>query len=109
MNNSKATKNHTNPMKSSSNSNTLCLFVENKFGVLEKVIGTFTLRGYKIENLVCSQSKFPNLYDMRITLNCTDKDLERIVKILHNQIHVLDIRLMMEEKATSKKDMAKAG
>lgn len=98
-------KNHTNPIKK--RTNTLCLFLENKFGALERVIGTFTLRGYKIEHLECTQSKFPNLFDMRVSLNCTDKELEKIVKILHNQIHVLEIRLMMEERSSNETKVAK--
>lgn len=84
-------------MNSESFKNTLYLLIENKFGALERVIGTFTLRGYKIENLVCSQGSDSDLYDLKITLNCTDKDLEKIVKILHNQIHVLEIKLMLNE------------
>ncbi|MDD3012703.1 MAG: hypothetical protein PHC34_03265 [Candidatus Gastranaerophilales bacterium] len=77
--------------------NTLYLLVENKFGALERVISTFTLRGYKIENLICSQNKDTDLYDIKIAINCTDQDLEKIVKILHNQIHVLEIKLMLNE------------
>lgn len=96
---------HTNPI--SKRTNTLCMFLENKFGALERVIGTFTLRGYKIEHLECTQSKVPNLFDLRVSLNCTDKELEKIVKILHNQIHVLEIRLMMESSSSKDSDVAK--
>jgi len=99
-------KNQTNPIKT--NTNTLCLFLENKLGAIERVIGIFTLRGYKIENMTCNQSKHPHLFDMRISLNCTDHELEKLVKILHNQIHVLEIRLMMEEKASKDVNVAKA-
>lgn len=84
-------------MKTKTYKNTLYLLVENKFGAIERVIGTFTLRGYKIENLVCSQNKDSDLYDIKIVINCTDQDLEKLVKILHNQIHVLEIKLMLNE------------
>lgn len=96
----------TNPLKAQKN--TLCLFLENKLGAIERVIGTFTLRGFKIENLVCTQSKLPHLFNMKISLNCTDKELEKLVKILHNQIHVLEIKLMMEETTTNEFRVARA-
>jgi len=89
--------------------NTLCLFIENKLGAIERVIGTFTLRGYSIENLICTKSKLSQLFKMKITLNCTDKELENLVKILHNQIHVLEIKLMMEENPSKEIKTSKVG
>lgn len=98
--------NQTNPLKTQKN--TLCLFVENKLGVIERVIGIFTLRGYKIENFICTQSKLTHLFNMKVCLNCTDKELEKLVKILHNQIHVLEIKLMMEDTPTNEFRVARA-
>jgi acetolactate synthase-1/3 small subunit len=80
--------------------NTLYLLIENKFGALERVIGTFTLRGYKIDNLYYSKNRDANLYDLKLTMDCTDQDLEKLVKILHNQIHVIEIKLMLNENET---------
>lgn len=103
----KTIKNHTNPLKI--NTNTLCLFLEDKLGAIERVIGIFTLRGHKIKNLMCTQSKFPNLLDMRISLNCSDTDLEKLVKVLYNQIHVLEIRLMMEDQSLKQAKVENVG
>lgn len=77
--------------------NSLYLLAENKLGVLERIIGVFTLRGFKLENLVYSQNKNPELVDIKVTIDCSDQDLEKLVKILHNQISVLEIRLMIDE------------
>jgi len=77
--------------------NTLYLLIENKFGALERVIGTFTLRGFKIENFVCFPNTDTSLYDLKITINCTDQQLEKLVKIFYNQIHVLEIKLVLNE------------
>lgn len=81
--------------------NTLCLFLENRLGALERVIGTFTMRGHKIENLICAQSENPGLFDIRVSLKCSDRDLEKMVKTLYNQIHVLQVNLLNEESTSS--------
>ncbi len=75
---------------------TICLFLENKFGALEKVIGTFSLRGFEIENLVCTKNKVSNVLNVKISMICTDFELEKLVKVLSNQIYVLDIDLTLE-------------
>src|ERR1035437_2513178 len=87
-------------MKKISNSctNSLYLLAENKLGALERIIGTFTLRGYKLENLVYTQNKNHNLVDIKLSLICTDEELEKLIKILHNQINVVEIRLIIDEK-----------
>lgn len=77
--------------------NSLYLTIESKLGALEKVIGVFTLRGYKIENLIYTQNKNNNFVDLKITLGCTDQELERLVKILHNLIYVLEIKFILDE------------
>lgn len=76
------------------NTNTLCLFLENKFGALERVIGVFTMRGHKIENLVCTKSRFTDIFDLKISFISSDQDLEKLVKILYNQINVLEVSLL---------------
>lgn len=80
------------------NNNSLYLLMENKLGALERIINTFTLRGHKIEGLIYNQSKNPNHADLKVTVSCNDQDLEKLVKILHNQIHVLEIRLLIDDK-----------
>lgn len=78
--------------------NSLYLLAENKLGALERILGVFTLRGHKVSNLIYMQSKNPDYVDVKITLECTDQDLEKLVKILHNQIHILEIHLLIEDK-----------
>ncbi len=81
--------------------NTLYLLIENKFGALERILNTFTLRGFKVENMVYSQNKNAHYSDIKICINCLDSELERLIKILHNQIHVIEIRLILDEKLKS--------
>lgn len=83
--------------------NSLYLLVESNFGALERVIGTFTLRGFQIDSLYYSLNNDNNLYDLKLSLNCTDQDLEKLVKILHNQIHVIEIKLIVNEKNKTKR------
>ena len=89
--------------------NSLYILAENKLGALDRIIGCFTLRGYKITNLIYSQNKNPNFVDLKLTLNCNDNELEKLVKILHNQINILEIRLIMDDKDREPAYIAIAG
>lgn len=77
--------------------NSLYILAENKLGVLEKIVGTFTVRGYLPSNIVYTPSKNPDFADVKITVACTDLELEKIVKILHNNINILEICLILAE------------
>lgn len=97
-------------IKEQTHRNSLYILAENQLGVLEKIVGTFTVRGYLPENIVYTQSKNPDFADVKVTLTCTDLELEKIVKILHNNINILEICLILDEKnKTCFSFVAKAG
>ena len=72
---------------------TISVLVENKFGVLTRVTGLFTGRGYNIDTLNVGPTQDPKTSRMTIVTRGDDATLEQIVKQLNklpNVIHVQD-------------------
>lgn len=74
---------------------TISILVENKFGVLTRVAGLFSGRGYNIETLNVGPTQDPKFSRMTIVTAGDDATLEQIVKQLNklaNVIKVMDFR-----------------
>lgn len=74
---------------------TISILVENKFGVLTRVAGLFSGRGYNIHSLNVAPTHKPELSRMTIVTDGDEATLEQIVKQLdklHNVIEVMDYR-----------------
>ena len=65
--------------------------VENKFGVLTRVAGLFSGRGYNIDTLNVGPTHDPNTSRMTIVTRGDDATLEQIVKQLKKLVDVLDV------------------
>ncbi len=71
---------------------TLSILVENKFGVLARVAGLFSARGYNIDSLTVSETQDPSVSRMTVVLNAQDERiLEQIKKQLHKLIDVITV------------------
>lgn len=71
---------------------TLSILVENKFGVLARVAGLFSARGYNIDSLAVSETQDSTISRMTIVVNAEDeKILEQIKKQLHKLIDVVTV------------------
>ncbi len=70
---------------------TLSVLVENKFGVLTRVAGLFSGRGYNIDTLNVAPTQDPNTSRMTIVTRGDDATLEQIVKQLNKLVDVLDV------------------
>jgi acetolactate synthase-1/3 small subunit len=71
---------------------TLSALVENKFGVLARVSGLFSARGYNIDSLTVSETQDPSVSRMTIVVNAQDERiLEQIKKQLNKLIDVITI------------------
>ncbi len=73
---------------------TISLTVENKFGVLTRVAGLFSGRGYNIESLSVAETLDPSVSKMTIVTSGDDKIIEQIIKQLNkliNTIKVMDL------------------
>lgn len=65
--------------------------VENKFGVLARVSGLFSARGYNIDSLAVSKTENEDISIMTIVVNGDDRILEQVKKQLNKLIDVIKV------------------
>ncbi|HEX2966678.1 MAG TPA: acetolactate synthase small subunit [Syntrophorhabdaceae bacterium] len=70
---------------------TISLLVENEFGVLSRIAGLFSGRGFNIESLCVAESLDPTVSTMTIVTRGNDAILEQIVKQLNKLINVIKV------------------
>lgn len=71
---------------------TISVLVENKFGVLARIAGLFSARGYNIASLAVSETLDPSVSYMTIVVEVQDeKVLEQIKKQLNRLIDVITV------------------
>ncbi len=71
---------------------TLSVLVENQPGVLTRVAGLFSRRGYNIESLAVGETHDPSISCMTIVSSGDDLVIEQVVKQLNKLIDVIEIR-----------------
>lgn len=69
----------------------LSLVAENKFGVLAKVAGLFSIRGYNIDSFSVGPTDDPSLSKMTIVVQGDERTIEQITKQLHKLIDVVKV------------------
>ncbi len=77
---------------------TISVLVENKFGVLARVTGLFSGRGYNIDTLNVGPTQDPNTSRMTIVTRGDDATLEQIVKQLNKLVDVLKVQDFRENE-----------
>ncbi len=65
--------------------------VENKFGVLARVAGLFSARGYNIDSLAVSATEDDNISVMTIVVKGDDRVIEQVKKQLNKLIDVIKV------------------
>jgi len=71
---------------------TLSVLVENKFGVLARVAGLFSARGFNISSLAVGETQDPSISQMTIVVETPDvRILEQIVKQLRKLIDTISV------------------
>lgn len=70
---------------------TISVLVENEFGVLTRIAGLFSGRGFNIESLSVAPSLDPSISRMSIVTSGDDRILEQIVKQLNKLIDTIKI------------------
>jgi acetolactate synthase-1/3 small subunit len=73
------------------NRHTLSVLVENKPGLLVRVAGLFSRRGFNIDSLAVGPTEHEEISRMTIVVNCEDHPLEQVTKQLNRLINVLKI------------------
>lgn len=71
---------------------TISVLVENKFGVLTRVAGLFSGRGYNIDTLNVGPTHDPKTSRMTIVTRGDDATIEQIVKQLNKLVDVLEVQ-----------------
>ena len=98
---------------------TISILVENKFGVLARVAGLFSARGYNIDSLTVSETLDSTISRMTVVVNAEDeKILEQIKKQFNKLIDVITVidytkkeyierELIFVKIAVNKKDLGR--
>jgi acetolactate synthase I/III small subunit len=70
---------------------TLSVLVENKPGVLARIAGLFSRRGFNIDSLAVGPTEHPTVSRMTIVVNVEEMQLEQVTKQLNKLVEVLKI------------------
>ncbi len=70
---------------------TISVMVENEFGVLSRVSGLFSGRGFNIESLSVAETLDPSVSRMTIVTSGNDQIIEQILKQLNKLISVIKV------------------
>jgi acetolactate synthase-1/3 small subunit len=74
-----------------STTHTLSVLVENKPGVLARIAGLFSRRGFNIDSLAVGPTEHDEISRMTIVVNVEDTPLEQVTKQLNKLIEVIKI------------------
>jgi acetolactate synthase-1/3 small subunit len=70
---------------------TLSVLVENKPGVLARIAGLFSRRGFNIDSLAVGPTEHPQISRMTIVVNVESSPLEQVTKQLNKLVEVIKI------------------
>ena len=70
---------------------TISVLVENKFGVLARIAGLFSARGFNIDSLAVGETEDPSVSRMTIVSEGDEKTLEQIKKQLNKLIDIIKV------------------
>jgi acetolactate synthase-1/3 small subunit len=77
---------------------TISVLVENEFGVLARVAGLFSSKGYNIDSLSVSETIDPTLSRMTIVTHGSEQIIEQIIKQLNKLVNVITVEDLTREK-----------
>jgi len=77
-------------------SHTLSVLVEDKPGVLARIAGLFSRRGFNIESLAVGPTEHPEISRMTIVVNVKRSPLEQVTKQLNKLVEVIKVVEMSE-------------
>ena len=81
---------------------TLSVLVENKPGVLVRISGLFSRRGFNIDSLAVGPTEHEEISRMTIVVNCEEHPLEQVTKQLNKLVNVLKIVELEQEQAVQR-------
>jgi acetolactate synthase I/III small subunit len=78
---------------------TLSVLVENKPGVLARIAGLFSRRGFNIDSLAVGPTEHAEISRMTIVVNVEESPLEQVTKQLNKLVEVIKIVELEEREA----------
>ena len=73
------------------NKKVLSVLVDNTSGVLNRIAGLFSRRGYNIESLVVSDTEDKTISRMTIVVDGDERTIEQVTKQLHKLVDVIKV------------------
>ena len=80
----------------------LTLLVENKPGVLARIAGLFSRRGFNIDTLAVGPTDDPTLSRITLTLDGALHPIDQVTKQLHKLVNVIKIRDLEPDEAVAR-------
>ena len=84
---------------------TLSLLVDNTPGLLSRVAGLFSRRGYNIDSITAGVTADPRFTRMTVVCSGDDRILEQITKQLEKLVDVRDIKVLQPEESVRRELM----
>jgi acetolactate synthase-1/3 small subunit len=81
---------------------TISVIVENKFGVLARVAGMFSGRGFNIDTLNVAPMHDPAMSRITVVLKGDDSALDMVIKQLRKLVNVVDVLDFKEGQAVAR-------
>lgn len=76
---------------------TISVLVENHFGVLARVSGLFSARGYNIDSLCVGETENPGISRMTVVVRGDDSVIQQIMKQLNKLVDTITVDDLTEE------------
>ena len=76
---------------------TISIYVDNESGVLSRIAGLFSARGFNIESLSVAETEDPSISRITLVTEGSDKILEQVNKQLNRLIDVIKVTDLSEE------------
>jgi acetolactate synthase I/III small subunit len=92
-------------MEAQSERHTLTMLVDNEPGVLSRVVGLFSGRGFNIDSLCVAETMDPKISRITIVAQANKPVLEQIEKQLRKLVNVIKLRDMSDGRAV-RREMA---
>lgn len=81
---------------------TLSALVENKPGVLNRVVSLFRRRGFNIDSLTVGRTHRPDVSRMTIVMDGTEQDAYKVEKNLYKLVNVIQVDDLTEKPSVSR-------
>ncbi len=78
------------------------MLVDNTSGVLSRIAGLFSRRGYNIDSLTAGETADPRYSRMTVVVSGDEQILDQITKQLAKLIDVVDIKTLQENKCVER-------